>query len=273
MKPSKQDGAGGGFALVEPEDMESYMKDITDRMEGARLSAFLREEPRGLTELTNSGGQVRTAQRALRRDKYAEEEYSDLEGAAGVGRTGRRELVLEEMIVLDGQARALIQANSTKEVRGYLLPFETAAAMYAALPLFFGGISQEQQGHIERQMANLRYTFAKHGKGARVLHSLMLDLAVRFRKVGGQISEVTVMRQTIDKFSLVRDGVDVYEHRCSTLMDKLDDGDLVSAKLRERMMAAEEKAEEKMSVERPAGSMATTGGGGGAPVTGGGGGC
>jgi hypothetical protein len=243
--------------------MESYMKDIRDRMEGSRLSAFLQEEPRDLTELTNSGGQVKAAQRALRRDKYAEEQYSDLEGAGSVGRTTRRNLVREEMLVLDGQARALIQANSTKEVRGYLLPFETAAAMYAALPLFFGGISLEQQGHIERQMANVRYTFAKHGKGARVLHGLMLNLAVRLREVGGEISNVTVMRQTIAKFSLVRDGLDVYEHRCSTLMDKLDDNDLVSAKLREKMMSAEEKAEEKMSVERPAGSasMATTGGG------------
>jgi hypothetical protein len=237
--------AAGCLHLGSPEDMEGYLRDITDRVTGERLAPFLTVESQAPGDLQNDGGQVRCAQRSLRKDKHEVEEYSNLDGGAGV--TARRLLVVDELRALDATTRTLIQKHSHAELRTYLGDFATAGAMFAALPLFFGGASQEQQLNVKALMRGAEYKYGKEGQGARGLHMLLIALAKRLRAAGGSIDDAEVMQMIIDKFRLKSDGTDLYNFTSQSLLKDLNNNVLTLPSLRTEMIGAEQRIEKLMS--------------------------
>jgi hypothetical protein len=240
-------GARSRVHLGSAEDIDSYTKDIVDRAGGERLDAFLTFESQEATLLLNNGRQVRRAQRNLRKEKFEDADYSDLEGAAGAGRTARRELVVEELMALDASTRTLIQVNSHPELRDYLGDFATAAEMFQAIPLFFGGASQEQQLNVKTLLKLASYKFDKEGQGARNLHKRITALGKRLGKAGGSIEPAEVMQTIIDKFRLKSDGIDLYNFTSQSLLTDLNRGLLTLTALRTTMIAAEQRIEKQMS--------------------------
>lgn len=248
--------------LESAEQMEPYRNMVATLVASERLSSFLVAEPQTALLLTNAGGQVRSAQRALKFARYEEGEYNDLEGANGQARAARRELVAEEVVALDARAMDLVQRHSTENLRTYLAAFDTAAAMWAALPLYFGGPSQEEQLNVKHDIKTVKYVFGKAGEGARTLHRQVTTLQRRLVEVGGTMSDPDAMQTIIDKLDFTRDGVNMYDFQQQELLGKLNDGTLTTDGLRTKLVAAEKRVEKKMLQEgrevSPDGAMVTS---------------
>jgi hypothetical protein len=147
-------------------------------------------------------------------------------------------------------------------LRTYLAAFDTAAAMRAALPLYFGGPSQEEQLNVKHDLVAVKYVFGKEGEGVRTLHRQVTTLQRRLVEVGGTMSDEDAMQTIIDKLDLTRDDVNLYDFQQQDLLGKLNDGTLTTDGLRTKLVAAEKRVEKKMLQEgrevTPDGAMVTS---------------
>lgn len=236
---------------VRAEDMPAVLAAIEAAVVSKSLGAFLTEEDQTASTLRDAGLQVKRAQRFLAKNKVDASEYHPLDGGNGV--TARRECVAEAVRVLDARARSTILAGlkDSQELREYLLPHKTAAVMWKALPLFFGGVSQEAQLNVKALLKDCKYTFNTDGQGARALVQKVVALGKRLEQAGGTHTDADVMQTVISKFVLLRDREDVYRANTVALLRDLNKNTLTVDALRQELIQIEQRAEAEGTVGEP----------------------
>ena len=258
---------------MKEEDLPVIRAAIEAAVVAKYLGPFLQPEEQDAASMRDAGLQAKAAQVSLRARKFPPEEYNALDGGNGVN--ARRACVAAEVTALDAATRALIMDGLPKELREYVLPHKTASAMWAALPKFFGGASQEAQLNAKADLSLCVYKFSADGFGARTLVQTVVGLGKRLVQAGGSHTDADTMQTVISKFVLVRDGVDAYNANTTLLLSNLNNGQLTIDKLRQDLIAAEKRIAIK-DAERggafggevaPEGAMVTrTGGAAGKPV-------
>ena len=237
----------GGWRLEGPEDMPPFMDALQDTIRAEGRGAYLVAEPQDAADLTYTNAaatpQVRAAWRTLQKDRVPDDQYMALDGGNGVN--ARRAVTASQMAVEDAAVRALIKKWSSGELRKYLQGHATAAEMWAALPLYFGGPSQEAQMNVKDEIKAYEYKFDTNGKGAMTLMSKMVSLSERLVQSGGTRSDADTMQDALSKFVLMKDGNDLYSSTTTFLLKDLNDGSLTTAKLRSALIAAEKRQETK----------------------------
>ena len=224
-----------GATLTGPEQLAAFVAMVKRQLKGDNLYAYSKVGIADGTaaEIEAYEQQKAAAKRSLRKEKYEPKEM-DMSSNAG------RILVEGEMEMLDNKAQGIIQKGTTSEQRAYLLPYETAAAQFAAIQMFYGGQSLERQENIKARLVGVKYQALPDGQGMRNLITKMTAIRDSLVYAGGTLSDRDLMAGILSKIKRVKNGDSKrFGWECKSLLRLVSKGAMDLIQLRDELVAAD----------------------------------